>query len=332
MNPNTLAVRLDCISADIVSMFHWTDLAELVCIQDQRFAGRILKMECHSFRSPQFSFLVGKQRSCLTVHAGVLQNVSEPLWALTDNGQMKESTSRIAVLGDTDEDVFIGFCEHVYTGAYITPDLEGTAVADQSFAIPVHVSSNQEDPSIDGGAVSATAADPIDDFWGRPISSKKKKKPSKCWLEERELKPDAFDKADNIFSYEGRWKKFRALQYRGLASSIAVKPDLLFHAKLYVFATRYIIEPLQTQAVKSLHRDLCNFSLSKETASQILGLLEFTYQNTARYEPSGRSLLRDVVIQYVACEVQMLAGNEDLYSLLDVDGEMGSDLVAKLIK
>jgi hypothetical protein len=35
---------------------------------------------------------------------------------------MKESNSRIAVLKDVDEDVFIGFCEYAYTGTYVTPD------------------------------------------------------------------------------------------------------------------------------------------------------------------------------------------------------------------
>ncbi|KAI1932522.1 hypothetical protein LOZ66_006843 [Ophidiomyces ophidiicola] len=279
-------------------------------------------------RSPTFSFLVGKQRSCLSVHAGALQNVSEPLWAMVDNGQMKESTSRAAVLDDTDEDVFIGFCEHVYTETYATPGLESTAVTNQTLTIPIHSSSNFE--NVDQPDIPANDTPPIEDDW---IIRSKGKVRRKKWGCPEELEPQPYTRnADSGSCYEKRWQKFRTLKFKGLTSSLATKPDILFHAKLYIFATRYIIESLQAQAVKSLHRDLCTFTLNKETAPQIISLLEFTYRNTARYEPSGRSLLRDVVIQYVSCEMQVLADNNDLYSLLDVDGEMGSDLVAKLMK
>lgn len=72
-------------------------------------------------RSPEFHFLVGSERRLLTIHAGLVQNLSSPLYALINNGHMEESLSREAVLDDIDEDTFIAFCEYGYRGSYSSP-------------------------------------------------------------------------------------------------------------------------------------------------------------------------------------------------------------------
>lgn len=127
------------------------------------------------------------------------------------------------------------------------------------------------------------------------------------------------------------WKDFRHLIFTGLSVSISPKPDLLFHIKLYAFATKYLIDPLREQCVKWLHRDLCDFSLDKDSASQIPDLLAFTYANTGRADPGGAPSLRDLVIHYVACKGRTLADDERFYHFPDSNGEMGSDFVAKLL-
>jgi hypothetical protein len=278
-------------------------------------------------RSPPFSFHVGEDRTCLTIHVGVVQNISEPLNALINNGRMKESTSGTAVLGDVDEDVFIGFCKYAYTGSYDTPD----QIPDSS---PRPESPEPDNQSVRSAEEEPTAeAEPpleppelsiepefLDTFWGR--------KRRETWSEEPEAPPPD----DTDYYYERLWMWFSGLEYTGPPASVSLDPDILFHAKLYVFATRYIVDGLRTQCLKSLHRDLCAFPLNKANVSQILALLEFTYNNTARKEPGGRSRLRDLVIHYVACKAPTLADDENLSLLLDSNGEMGSDLVAKLVK
>lgn len=72
-------------------------------------------------RSAEFHFLVGSERRRLTVHTKVIRNLSPPLFALINNGIIKESIEGCAVLDDVDENTFIGFCEFAYRGAYITP-------------------------------------------------------------------------------------------------------------------------------------------------------------------------------------------------------------------
>lgn len=63
---------------------------------------------------------------------------------------------------------------------------------------------------------------------------------------------------------------------------------------------------------------------------QIIDLLEYTYEQTARQSSSGT--LRSVVIHYISCEIRTLIEDVWLRSLLDNFGEMGSKLVASLIQ
>jgi hypothetical protein len=54
--------------------------------------------------------------------------------------------------------------------------------------------------------------------------------------------------------------------------------------------------------------------------------------HTGRGEPGGKSLLRDLVIHYAACEARTLTDDENFTILLDSNGEMGSDLAMKLVR
>jgi hypothetical protein len=132
--------------------------------------------------------------------------------------------------------------------------------------------------------------------------------------------------------YERRWGQFRRLRLFGDEAIICPHPDLLAHAKLYVFATRYRINPLREQCLKSLHCDLCNFSLNGQSMAHILDLLEYTYEQTDRQEPDGCYWLRMLVILYVLCKVRTLVENTRFRHILDDNGEMASDLVTRLVE
>lgn len=108
-------------------------------------------------------------------------------------------------------------------------------------------------------------------------------------------------------------------------------PDLLAHAKIYVFATRYLIDALREQSLKSLHRDLCTFQFASQNISRIIDLLEYTFENTARQEPGGCYSLRKLVIDYVAYHAKNFVKHSRFRQTLDKDEEIGSEIVAKLI-
>jgi hypothetical protein len=263
-------------------------------------------------------FLVGKDRTRLTAHRGVLQNLSEPMNDLVNTGQVDENGLPIALeIDDVEVDIFIGFCEHVYTGEYVTPNYKAQEVGGGGLGLIAK----------EAGVKGETLV--IDEEPGYDLPPEPEPKPVKA-----EGDVDAGDWAHWGFSKKRKDSSFRALHFGGKGASVSSNPDLLFHAKLYVFATRFLIRTLRVQCLTSLHRDLCSFPLNKGSAPRILDLLEFTYTNTTRKEPGGRgtSPLRDLVIHYVACKTQMLADNGSFYVHLDGNGEMGSDLVAKLVK
>lgn len=135
------------------------------------------------------------------------------------------------------------------------------------------------------------------------------------------------------------WDEFAGLEYvhepptmydpsMRLPSSNAQVPYLVFHAKVYVFATRYLIPGLAQLCLKKLHRDLLDFSLNPDSGDDekeannfearvkmILDLLQYTYSKTARFEPvcqTSATLLREselrrLVTQYAACKMRELA-------------------------
>lgn len=153
-------------------------------------------------------------------------------------------------------------------------------------------------------------------------------------MKERRKMMKRIESAKSTFmesSYERQWSHFRDLKLHGSVALSSSNPNLLAHAKIYVFAERYLIDSLRDQCLKSLHRDLCNFSLNLQNIEQILDLLEYTYEQTSRQSSAGTNSLRSVVLHYVSCEIRTLVKDTRFRSLLDNFGEMGSELVAHLI-
>jgi hypothetical protein len=137
------------------------------------------------------------------------------------------------------------------------------------------------------------------------------------------------------------WDEFVSLQYTddstskpSPVTSTSDLPYLTFHAKVYVFATRYLIPALAQLCLRKLHRDLLLISftdqetvdrsphpsqklgtLAARKAQMVLNLVHYVYTKTARLEPisptSATQLreneLRRLVVHYAACKVKDLA-------------------------
>jgi hypothetical protein len=113
-----------------------------------------------------------------------------------------------------------------------------------------------------------------------------------------------------------------------LRSASPATESLLYHAKMYSFAEKYLIDNLRTLSLRKLHASLLRFGLTLQTSGDILELLEFAYTYTER-RGSGESDLRMLVLHYVACQAETLKQDVHLRSLLDAKGEMGCDLYYK---
>lgn len=136
------------------------------------------------------------------------------------------------------------------------------------------------------------------------------------------------------------WDEFASLEYfhqppspPAEAEPDVVVPYILFHAKVYVFATRYLISGLAQLCLKKLHRQLIDFALIPPSeneqgdldeteanqfdahARMFLDVLRYTYHKTNRFEPESQtsatllreSELRKLVAQYAACKMRELA-------------------------
>jgi hypothetical protein len=251
---------------------------------------------------------------------------------------MKESIEGHVVLDDVEEDTFIGFCEFACLGAYKTPqrsekthdtnlsnstekEAEQDALRDEPEAAVAEEHSLHPEPEPEDATVQEWDAymgyqHKYSIFRSEFTYEAQKKKPVVTYVQ---------------YPYDGLWEQFRQLRFAGREASPSTIPDLVFHGKLYVFATRYLVDSLRTQCLKSLHRDLCELSLNKRNISHVLDLIEYAYQESGRGEHDGGSSLRNLVIHYAACEARNLAEDSRLRDLLDRFSEMGSDMVTKLV-
>ncbi|KAJ5355295.1 uncharacterized protein N7496_012507 [Penicillium cataractarum] len=146
------------------------------------------------------------------------------------------------------------------------------------------------------------------------------------------------------------WDEFAALQYNddsavpstpkpstSRTTTSTDLPYLTFHAKVYVFATRYLIPALAQLCLRKLHTDLVHLPLGDDTSEEygesdadanppirpglpgapaiVLDVLRYAYTKTTRLEPisptSATQLreneLRRLVVHYAACRVKELA-------------------------
>ncbi|KAJ6178312.1 hypothetical protein N7519_008773 [Penicillium mononematosum] len=136
------------------------------------------------------------------------------------------------------------------------------------------------------------------------------------------------------------WDEFTSLQYDDPPTSEPAPietpstelPYITFHAKLYVFATRYLIPALAQLCLRKLHRDLLLLSsthfetadlgdsqvldgLAATKAQMVLELVHYAYTKTSRLEPISptsatqlrENQLRRLVVHYAACNVKELA-------------------------
>lgn len=240
--------------------------------------------------TPLFDFVVGSEKRSVKIHSGLIKRLSPPLWALISNGKMKESITKTASLEGVELGTFLGFAEFAYRGRYTTPSREDIVVSD-----------------------------PLNDMNATLLEEQ-----NFFYYDEGEANPGS------RCPYQAFWEHFLIQRFDGEEASKTFAPDLIFHAKLYVFATQYLIQPLQQQCLKSLHRDLRLHPLDHQNADHILDLLEYSYEHTGKQEPGGPSALRKLVISYVTCRAQALLDEPRFNELLNAYAEIGADLVVRL--
>ncbi|EED16105.1 conserved hypothetical protein [Talaromyces stipitatus ATCC 10500] len=166
-------------------------------------------------------------------------------------------------------------------------------------------------------------------FASHPMSSTPRKKGGKSW--------NAFASID----YFHQERNEDSGVTTPTPSQTIIVPYILFHAKVYVFAMRYLIPGLAQLCLQKLHTSLVDYPLDPPTdnedelnshhalnhqqdtetlkfnahAKMFLDILKYTYENTTRFEPESQTSatllreceLRKLVSQYAACKMRELA-------------------------
>ena len=287
-----------------------------------------------------------------------------------NNGTMKESTERVAVLEEVDVNTFGLFAEFCYKGNYYAPPKA-------KVAREVNV------PSSTDGQMSKQNSQEIGlltDYCYRCGKSWKSAIPSTfnrycrncstiyifCVLcgEQGEISvfchgrgpvclacsKKAKVQAVNLFGNKAALRqRLEAKKYDAMGMSHdelraylkSLKPEdelsdkLVYHAKLYVFATMYMIQSLKDLCLHKLSRDLEGFDFKDDSTGEFAELFRYVYVSTTGDDDDNTgtgSELRGLVVTYAACYAEFLVENKAFLEVLEEGGEAASAFAVFLVK
>jgi hypothetical protein len=101
---------------------------------------------------------------------------------------------------------------------------------------------------------------------------------------------------------------------------------MIFHAKVYVFAATYLIQPLRDLCLKFLDGGFIGRLDLYGDLEGFYDLVEYTYTHTQRTEAWGPKL-RDTIAKFVANHINEILKFDRTTEVMDTYGEFGSDVV-----
>ena len=223
------------------------------------------------------------------------------------NGHLSEAHQGFAILDEVEKDTFVRFIIWMYNKDY--PEAQHAIIVPEG-DLPKESAQAGQDPDDDWS------------FWGSKKDKKKGKK--KAELEKQSLKETFLElqiKLEKANDSDG------APAFRSNQSATEDYTQVFFsHAKMYVFAEKYDIQPLRQLALYKLHRCLAIHTLFEERVSEITDLLKYVYANTAETKSETEDI-RTVLAHYVGTEMNTLSKHGDIKGLFVENEEMMSDFL-----
>jgi hypothetical protein len=320
--------------------------------------------------SRTFTFLVGPEKEPIDIHIRLLQSLSEPLDKLMNNGTMKESTERAAVLEEVDVNTFGLFAEFCYKGNYYAPPKAKVA---QEVNVPSGTDGQMPKQNSQEIGLLTNYCYRCGRPWKSAMPSTFNRYCRNCSTiyifcvlcgEQGEISvfchgrgpvcpacnKKAKIRAVNLFgSKTALWQRLEAKKYGAMGMSHdelraylkSLKPEdklsdkLVYHAKLYAFATMYMIQSLQDLCLHKLSRDLEGFDFKDDSAGEFAELFRYVYVTTTGNDDDTigtGSELRDLVVTYAACYAEFLVENKAFLEVLEEGGEAASEFAVSLVK
>jgi hypothetical protein len=286
-------------------------------------------------QSDLFTFYVGEEKKPFVVHSSAVAATSEYFRALV-NGDLLEAETRSAKLSDVEPDDFTRFLEYAYRGGYTVPSWE--------LDLPAHVTSEVETapadeyppppppPNDEQPIDSEIEPVPLierDEPWrglSSPVTKKKKGKIPQAKPTLRSM----FQQRQYSVAHSPFLELTKGFQPKSNSSpNQDFRPVLLAHARLYTFAEMHLIGPLKSLSLRKLYQTLMAFSLYDRRIGDIIAVARYAYENGPDRADNGTlNDLRQMVVEYIACEVNVIGKHADFKALLEDGGEFVTDFWA----
>jgi hypothetical protein len=265
------------------------------------------------------------------------------------NGHMFEAANGYAAINDLGEGVFARFICWAYTGSYSAAGFSEGADVIQAHR-PENANHQFQDEVVDilsgsidrpGEDIEAEAIGPIEfeytgvvqdraspdewDFPGVPKGKKKKKGIVNLYGSSKLVNLEQLTKSDLKESFIRLKYPVQETSFMASAPRANGGPHedytnvFLSHARIYVFAEKYDIQPLKMLALQNLHQTLSIYTLYPERVGDITTLLQYSYANTAETDKDDEEL-RALLRQYVRYEMDVLIKSWQFKDVLLSDG------------
>lgn len=231
---------------------------------------------------------------------------------------MAEAQKGFATLDDVDTGTFVRFIEWAYKGYYTTAELS-----------TVNLPTVVEEPSTSWGPTAVEEGlttwdqqtEAADRNWGK-VGKKSKWKNGGFGSEPSIVHNAREDLAQSFYSRRPVERKNTIglpPPRQNQSPSENYSDVFLSHARLYVFAEKYDIQPLKLLALDELHAILVVFTLYPDRTGDIVDLLRYVYTHTD--EPrEGIEDMRTLMTHYVGYQMDTLMGDQDLKDFMIEDG------------
>lgn len=274
------------------------------------------------------------------MHSRTIAATSDHFGALI-NGNLSEANKRSVRYPEVDPEDFGRFVEYAYYRDYTVPswtldetiqaasDTEYRSDASRS-AIEEAVVSLQEKTEVVAGWPDAPPPESLwpeepqpTESWPAPSSKKAKKKGKRVISRNPRARFQERNYLSGVPS-ELLSKGFEAKSNSELEQNFT--PVFLAHARLYTFAEMRLIDPLKDLALSKLHKTLLGFKLYHQRVGDIVELARYAYENGPdRSEDGTSNALRQLVVEYMACEIHAVGKHKAFRSFLEEGGEFVSD-------
>jgi len=252
--------------------------------------------------------------------------------AVLINGNMNEASTRCAEIENVEVEDFIRFCEYAYSGDFTVP----TWKQDETPNTPESKADMKwpdEGPAAEEPMVEEPPPPPSgssDDGWGgvppENVTKKKKSKTKRLIFSLREIFENRTYQVDGEnprSKVQGRLKP-----YTNDTVDQDFAPVFLAYARLYTFAHFRAIEPLKALTLQKLHSTLKGFKLYHKRVGDIVKLAEYAYTTEdlpGRGDDGTIDSLRQLVVEYIVCEINTIGICKEFVELMEDGGEFVGD-------